>query len=370
MDFTSDTTNSQDTSNSHLSLEDVVNPKQTEQDNADVDEDEKQQLSLLNDEELRALRLQEEKEALLTRRNTLLQEIQSYQNILVKEDAAKKAKNGDILQSDITQDFLDLISISSSKPNSVADDRKRVQSINGLTNLQKELITKYDTLPLLNMNLRLSYLRDHTYPHVQVSVQSRDRVHKEGIEILVVNFKFCRNTMNPFEIQFKMFYEFEDSTLLKWDILRISTNVRLKAKQLLATRNFQNCLLSLYEFDKIKSRKIGIFQNLINLLKRKSKCYLMNNGDSLVIERVIREGGLTTIKLQINFFIIMSGESTQPPNCFLPMSKISINLWKGGERFDQMDLDEICYGLIKEYGVKTGLKEICNVCLFPDIYAR
>ena len=242
--------------------------------------------------------------------------------------------------------------------------------INGLTNLQMELVTKYDTLPLLNMNLRLSYLRDHTYPHLQVSVQSRDRVHNDGIEVLVVNYKFCRNTMNPFEIQFKMFYKFEDSTLLKWEILRISTNVRLKAKQLLATRNFQKCLLSLYEFDKIKSKKTGIFQNLINLLKRKTRCYLMNNSDSLIVERVIREGRLTTIKLQINFIITMPGERGKPRNCFLPMSKISIALWKGGERFNQIDLDEICYGLIKEYGVKTGLKEICNVCLFPDMYAR
>ncbi|EJS41297.1 ctf19p [Saccharomyces arboricola H-6] len=368
MDFTSDTTNSQDTSSSHLSLEDVVGVHPNGQ-GADVDEEEKQQLSLLDNEELRALKLQEEKEALLTRRNTLLQEIQSYQNILTKENAAKKSK-GDILQNDITQNFLDLISISSSKPSSVVNDRKRVQSVNGLTTLQKELITKYDTLPLLNMNLRLSYLRDHTYPHLQVSVQSRDRVRNDGIEILVVNFKFCRNTMNPFEIQFKMFYKFDDSMLLKWEILRISTNIKLRTKQLLATRNFQNCLLSLYEFDKIKSRKIGIFQNLINLLKRKTKCYLINNGDSLVVERVLREGGLTTIKLQINFIIVMPNERGNPPHCYLPMSKISINLWKGGERFNQIDLDEICYGLIKEYGVKTGLKEVCNVCLFPDIYTR
>ncbi|CAI1803412.1 hypothetical protein SEUBUCD646_0P02610 [Saccharomyces eubayanus] len=368
MDFTSDTTNSRDTSNSHLSLNEVVGPNQTGQD-ANTDDEEKLQLSLLDDEELRALRLQEEKEALLTRRNTLLQEIQSYQNVLMKENAAKQP-SGDILQNDITQDFLDLISISSSKPNHVVNDRKRVQNINGLTGLQKELITKYDTLPLLNMNLRLSYLRDQTYPHLQVSVKSRNRVNNGEIEILVVNFKFCRNTMNPFEIQFKMLYNFGDSTLQKWEILRISTNIKLKTKQLFATRNFQNCLLSLYEFDKMKSKKIEIFQNLINLLKKKTKCYLANNGDSLIVERVFREGRLTTIKLQINFIIVMPSGRGKPPNCFLPMSKISINLWKGGERFNQLNLDEICHGLIMEYGVKAGLKEVCNVCLFPDIYAR
>ncbi|CAI4859410.1 BPK_HP2_G0053220.mRNA.1.CDS.1 [Saccharomyces cerevisiae] len=369
MDFTSDTTNSHDTSNSHLSLEDAVGTHHAGEADVNIDGDEKQQLSLLDDDQVRALKLQEEKDALLTRRNTLLQEIQTYQNILMKENNSK-TRNGDILQNDITQDFLNLISISSSNPNSAISDGNRVERINGLTNLQMELVTKYDTLPLLNMNLRLSYLRDHTYPHLQVSVQSRDRVHNDGIEVLVVNYKFCRNTMNPFEIQFKMFYKFEDSTLLKWEILRISTNVRLKAKQLLATRNFQKCLLSLYEFDKIKSKKTGIFQNLINLLKRKTRCYLMNNSDSLIVERVIREGRLTTIKLQINFIITMPGERGKPRNCFLPMSKISIALWKGGERFNQIDLDEICYGLIKEYGVKTGLKEICNVCLFPDMYAR
>ena len=167
MDFTSDTTNSQDRSSSHLNLEEAVGPPKDRK-NANIDDDEKQQLSLLDDEELRALKLQEEKEALLTRRNTLLQEIQSYQNILTKESADKKPKNGDVLQNDITQNFLDLISISSSNSNFVMNDRKQVQSINGLTNLQKELITKYDTLPLLNMNLRLSYLRDHTLSLIHI----------------------------------------------------------------------------------------------------------------------------------------------------------------------------------------------------------
>lgn len=55
----------------------------------------------------------------------------------------------------------------------------------------------------------------------------------------------------------------------------------------------------------------------------------MNNSDSLIVERVIREGRLTTIKLQINFIITMPGERGKPRNCFLPMSKISIALWKG-----------------------------------------
>lgn len=62
MDFTSDTTNSQDRSSSHLNLEEAVGPPKDRK-NANIDDDEKQQLSLLDDEELRALKLQEEKEA-------------------------------------------------------------------------------------------------------------------------------------------------------------------------------------------------------------------------------------------------------------------------------------------------------------------
>lgn len=301
-----------------------------------VDKENSNSSSLVDENDLRVIRLHEEKESLLSKRNDILDEIDS-----LSQELKKSPKTDDRSADDIDARLIDLILLAKDPPKAAS-----IVHIDGQTDLKKELATKYDTLPIMNMQLRLKYLQDL---YVDVKLE-KDRALSDNNESIVsVRATFSRST--PFDIWLTLRYK--DETLLQCDLQKISKAIEWNLKPLMGCHNPSRILLGCFEFDKIRHRRSTIFEELIQAMSPYTS--LVEVARELECKLILKRlGGIESL-LQITFLIDFNEAD------FLPNTIVTATLAKGENNF--IDIDGIKSGLIKEYGLSVGLKELCKACL-------
>ena len=361
MDFTSDSALSV-TSNSSLGAGHLTEGQLSSEDKINE--------SFLNVEDSKKLQLVDLKAELLAKRNDLLQEIDSYKDqISAAEKAPATRKN--MLDENANNLLLDLLVASTmdrDEGNYKHDinTENPIKHIDGRSAVQQELLSKYDTLPLINLDLRLRYLREYLYSNIELQVLSSEL---ESIDVTSTTLKvdFINSKLT---IQLKLSYDRILATLVDFQVLSVSNNYKLKLKPLLVScENNPNLLLfCCNELDRLVAKRLFMLRDVQDTYKSQLKISRLFNSDEslLLVSRVPQDDRtLRIIRLRIDFNIYFNRDSKFP----LPSSQISAKLWKD----DRLILNEdnsILKGLINEYGVLSGLKEFSRSCLFPNVYSK
>lgn len=132
------------------------------------------------------------------------------ENIVSNDPTNTNNITNDKIDANAARIFLDLMLLSSKKQQAVEPNPKPIH-LDGGSSLQEEISVKYDTLPLLNMDLRLKYLQKYLYPHVEIRINSladednnsnyKDDDDEYNYEVTI---KFKRNPKLPFQIKFNI----------------------------------------------------------------------------------------------------------------------------------------------------------------------
>lgn len=270
----------------------------------------------LSELDLRTLKLQEQRNSLLSRRNGLLQEIQSLKSRAHTTHEETDAR------------LLDLVLLTSGK------EKASAITIDG-SDLEKELQAKYDTLPLLNMQLRLETLRK-LYQYVDLSVSSSD-------DIVEAHARFYRST-EPFDLDLRLNYKGE--TLYECGV-EVSRNVQWPLRSLLKCKNPSRILLGCFEYDRLRCGRDELFNHIQGEMGRFASLVTITRTESaLTLHRFATPEAKLTIRYTIEF------------EEFLPSSRIQTSLQDG-----QIDISAVTSGLLKEYGLRLGLLQLCKACL-------
>lgn len=326
--------------------------------------------TVLEESEVVHLELQEKKDELLARRNALLQEVQSYRRQIEhnEKQAALKVQSAESLATDTMIDMfwstLSNNNIFASSRLEFQDEDVGVERIDGRTSLQQELSTKYDTLPLLNMDLRLKYISDYTYQGIGMVLKDWHR--GTGNEIFVaIETTFCRSN-EPFTFAIKLNYDTKESKLLNWTIRCTNPEMLPYVQPIINVfeGNLPNLLLASYDYDTLKAKRLSIFEEIKSKLRTKvDKCHV--DGHSMIIERSFMGSGRTIhLHLRIHFELVLSQKQAWP----FHESHIWSKLLRDGYEVKKVNIAAITSSLIQEFGVEKGLSTLCDVCLFPELY--
>lgn len=276
----------------------------------------------LSELDLRALRLGEQRNALLSKRNALLQEV----------NALKSRSRSSAAHEDVDARLLDLVLLAPSPTT-----ESPAITIDGNSDLQKELAAKYDTLPLLNMPLRLACLRK-LYQHVDLHVSTVD----DAVE---VHARFQR--AEPFQVALRLRY---DGEILEECHLDLSPSVQWELRSLLDCKNPSRILLGCFEFDRISYRRSVLLAELRQEMVRfASLVSITPTANSLTLQRFVTPQATFTVR----FTIELDG--------FWPSSNVSTSLVNGQNV--AIDIRSIAQGLFEEYGLHLGLLQLCKACL-------
>lgn len=298
----------------------------------------------LNDNDLRLIHLQEQKDSLLSKRNSLLQEIDTYSIQLKSPTSVLPHEDADV---DVDSLLMDLIQQLSSSRDDPTAQRAQVIAIDGNSDVQTELKSKYDTLPLLNMDLRLKYLSSCLYPHVILQTTISD-------DVTIMHATYNRIANSSFTIHIRLRYR--ENILLQCQLEYITNSVKWNLKPLTACHNPTSILLGCYEFDKIRSKRLAIFEAIMEALSPYTSVSVNTATSSLTLQRQ----GLH-LKLQISF-IIDFGDGSMNYLMF-PNSVVTSQLFKSGKLVTDPVTNGIQNSLIEEYGISKGLIELCKACL-------
>lgn len=372
---------------------------------SDISRDSSPSSELLTENEKKRLQLQEMKENLLKEREALWDEEVSLRRELdslererfmqglssdssdfdsdeEEEEVAPNINDNDddIVESNEEMDdnaakiFLDLMLLSSMKQLTV-EPRPKPIHITGTSSLQEELSVKYDTLPLLNMKLRLRYLQKYLYPFVNLRIHNLDEEDDNRYEVIA---KFKRSSKLPFQIKFKIDYDTkEDSNgqLNQFKILEISRRVRLCFERILydnGTLLIENPVTLLFfclEFDRLTHT----CDTLITLIRNKFQNRLRYTED-------IEDLELKHIKFQelkqpsekefiIKFEIVTDKSEThfnsQKMVMLLnPQLKIDLTLRHKGKEIKDPDINTIFEQLLPDYELDTALIDLISNIMF------
>lgn len=280
---------------------------------------------LLPEADLKVLRLHEQREQLLSQRNRLLQEIESLKS---------RQKTGVVEDARI----LDLVLLARWERSSTDG----VTVIDGSTDLQEELATKCDTLPLLNMEIRLQRLREL---YVDVELQARNLGDSSSMEIKAT----YRKRKPGFHVILHL--QYQDSVLVDCQVVDISQSVKWELRNLVHCKNPTKILLGCYEFDSLCERRRAVFDQL-----RES----MNRYASLVKVDTSREGAIELARSVPPAAVVRVQWLIDVADTW-PSTTIVAALTDGAG--NRIDIEQIKIGLFKEYGVNLGLQELCKACL-------
>ncbi|CAR28427.1 ZYRO0F03718p [Zygosaccharomyces rouxii] len=265
--------------------------------------------SELNPEHERLLRLQDVKDSLLAKRNALVKEMETLQS---KEPPVEFKRTA-------------LLDLAELVPTSGKEIKSSVGFQDGSTAVPDELRYKHDCLPLLNMDLRLSYLRD-TYPYASLMLIDSSNLHVE----------FTRRPNDYFQL---------DLQLPQGPAL-LSTNVRWPLRKLENCSNPTAILQGCYEFDRLRCRRDEIFQQIWSSLQSKGVFHRIS-GSLLSLSR-------NDLLLQLRLEIEIKD--------LFPQTHLNVRLFKNEIPLSSPDVQDILQGLMQEYGVMRGVLELCKSC--------
>lgn len=265
--------------------------------------------SQLNPEHERLLRLQDVKASLLAKRNALVKEIETLQS---KEPPIEYRRTA-------------LLDLAELVPASDGETRSPVGFQDGYTAVQEELKYKHDCLPLLNMDLRLSYLQE-TYPYASLVLVDSSNLHIE----------FTRRA----DDHFRLILQLPQGPAV------LSNNVRWPLRKLENCSNPTTILQGCYEFDRLRCKRDEVFQQIWSSLQSKGVFYRIS-GSLLSLWR-------NNLLLQLRFEIEIED--------LFPHTHLNARLFKNEIPLSSPDVQHVLQGLMQEYGVVQGVLELCRSC--------
>ncbi|CCH60764.1 hypothetical protein TBLA_0D02610 [Henningerozyma blattae CBS 6284] len=300
-----------------------------------------------NDENDRILELEEQKRILLRKKQELLDRIEKYKN-LNKDD-------NDDDEEDEDESWKGLIYNNSfPKPNDLSNENSKLFKIDGNSNIEDELLSKLDTLPILNKDLRLKYLQ-RAYPFVDIKILDTS-INDSKLQF-EISFK-NKHTNNS--VQFEMISEQNKITSFK--VINSDNFSSCNLKNI----SSPNILLNLIELDRLEFKRHKFFQRLSNKISQKNQninIEIIENNSCLKLNRLIfRNFPNENIKLDLYiYWNIQLDTTTNEINTdwFIKLNK-NDQLLK-----NKIDLNVIWRKLIKEYGIEVGTEELIKICLFP-----
>ncbi|CCF57756.1 hypothetical protein KAFR_0D01100 [Kazachstania africana CBS 2517] len=346
MDFTSDITSE------HSSVSDGGI-------NAGLDQSSELDSVLMDENEKKFLKLQEEKDLLLKRRDSLINEVDTLKRKLEETpDLVEEPNIASGVDQNAANILIDLMLLSSSKSSPIFDEESvdKIRSINGNSSLQEELKMKFDTLPLLNMKLRLRYLQKLLYPNLQLRVTRDKDGSTREIEVVVVDCQFKKFNKNaPIKLNFEMQYDSKQEKLLDFKIMDVSNNVKLELSSAIRKYKENPTILLFYftEYDRI----LYMRQKLIEEIIKKHSIYIKD-----VIDAIDYTNGKITLKLSSQNELHIIFEITSEDGYIIPKLRIKFEIFKkNGQKVVNPNVNDIFNSLIKEYGLIKSIHEIIRL---------
>ncbi|CCD24298.1 Ctf19p NDAI_0C06390 [Naumovozyma dairenensis CBS 421] len=321
---------------------------------------------LLNEEDLKRFKLQEEKEQLLNERNTLLQEIKELEEKKrndishaidkdITDEEGEEETNSNIIDENALQLFKDILALN--------NDEKNIK-----------------ILPVLNLRRHLNYLRLFTYPFIRLSIRSHDDVTNK----MTIDLRFNRmveDSLKQFTLTIELKYYSNSSLEIEnYDILSISPHDSPVLYKICQQRNANVIdsnlvILQCYEYDRLQYRRNEILQSIIKEIKSTSTNDIQSTEDENKIRfnmvrtynDVIDNDTLVIyardIELSIAYEIKTKVKSLRSGNeLIVPCTVLHVILKKNGDILGKIDADEITYELVKQFGVLKGLTKLYKLC--------
>ncbi|QLL31770.1 hypothetical protein HG536_0B06380 [Torulaspora globosa] len=286
----------------------------------------------LPEADLQLIRLHEQRDSLISKRNRLLQELESLKR-------RTQAPLENVAGADAR--LMDLVLLSGPESATIGP---AVETIDGSTDLQRELATKSDTLPLLNMQARLQSLRE-LYAGVELEVES---IEDATATEVIVKAQFSK--LRPaFHVTLKLKYR--EAVLVGCDVQDMSRSVRWLLRDLVRCQNPPRILLGCFEFDSLRERRSAEFDRLASAMSRYPSLVTVERESEACI-RFARSVSPTAV-LRVQWLIELAD--------MWPSTTIATTLVNGSGEL--IDTEQIKAGLLREYGVSLGLQELCKACL-------
>lgn len=384
MDFTSDLSSDVNVSQNHNSSSSSFlgvttrrkkispNESQNSDDSSDIEG-----MNMLSAKDKKQLKLEEIRESLQKERESLLKQVDilniELENTHESEFTPEPfpEENEDEIDDNMAKTLVDLLTLSSRNNRFSTQDMndylppQKRSRIDGNSGMQDELMSKYDTLPLLNMNLRLRYLKQFLYPHMKMTVrESSSRGKNDTFKEVIVSVSFERNTHYPIRLKFKVHYDTKDETLQKFEIIELLPSlVHLNVKSKDSTTNPTSFLFALNEYDRLLYKRQSLFDDIINKYKVWIDSQFINTINSKYADTdrtmIIQNKRPNNVQLQITIRVGFL------ENQIVPGTNILLTLSCNGAVVQEPDINDLFYGLMKEYGISMSLRQLIQTTLFP-----
>ncbi|KAG0668210.1 hypothetical protein C6P45_004911 [Maudiozyma exigua] len=337
-------------------------------------------MNMLSAKDKKQLKLEELRESLQRQRESLLKEVDTLTSELENTVEPKftpepfPEENDEKIDDNMARTLVDLLTLSSRNNRFSGMDTddylpaKKRSKIDGNSGMQQELMSKYDTLPLLNMNLRLRYLKQFLYPHMRMSIREmsdRDHDKNDTTKEVMVSASFERNTHYPIRLKFKVHYDTNDETLKRFEVLELLPSmVHLNVKAQEAATSPTNFLFALNEYDRLLHKRQSLFDDVINQYKVWIDPEFINTSNAKYAESdrtmIIRNKRPNNVQLQITIRVGFLDDQA-----IVPRTTISLRLLCNGNEVQEPDINGLFYGLMKEYGLAMSLRQLIQTTLFP-----
>ncbi|SMN20044.1 similar to Saccharomyces cerevisiae YPL018W CTF19 Outer kinetochore protein, required for accurate mitotic chromosome segregation [Maudiozyma saulgeensis] len=343
-----------------------------------VDKSSDIELNMLSASDRKQLKLEETREKLLLEREKLLKEVDTLnielentpEGINEELQHPEEIENGNMDEGEIDHNMaktlVDLMSISSRK-NKFANIDEGIQQtsnrIDGNSKMQDELASKYDTLPLLNMNLRLRYLRQYLYPHMKMDIM--ERVNEQSNKKITVSIRFLRNVKHVIKIKFVMQYDSSEETLQSFEISQLTPptlNLNMRSFLKKHSNNPTIILFCLSEYDRLLWKRQELFDGIAEKFKSwieesffKNKANYMDIEREMILKNTNQNANIIRLIVKVEI----------PEGSVIPRSKVNLEMYAGGSLITTPDVNKMLFELMKEYGLKASLQHLIRGALFP-----
>ncbi|AAS54461.1 AGL029Wp [Eremothecium gossypii ATCC 10895] len=302
----------------------------------------------MNDDEIQISNLQETKDALLQQRAKLLALVANRKKELAavqQRSANARQQQTDAEESLIPKDpggLLELFTKALNTSTGLAEKRSTRTQINGASQLEEELLNKYDVLPLLNRNLRLAALV-RSCPHMRIE------------------------SANPSDMRIRYLVDYQDEDLFQLhcnididsstgyvrsfsDVQLISDmpehTLGLLKEYTIRTGNIAYLLFGCNEYTRLCIRRNAVLSSL-----QDSACKTIPHLKVVQHSMDLIKFAKNSWQIEVRFDVLFIEERLP-----FPSSNIQATLYKNGAMME--DVQDILNGLIREYGVKEGILQL------------
>ncbi|CCK72662.1 Ctf19p KNAG_0L00390 [Huiozyma naganishii CBS 8797] len=314
--------------------------------------------SLLGESDRKRLALMDKREQLLAQRDAMLRDLDTLKQELRRPVAAGPRETASAMprrQADenAAKMLIDLMLLSRSDSGGPADQttaESRVR-VDGGSGLQEELLLKYDTLPVLNMRLRLKYLTKVLYPYLTLHVVELDA------QTVSLECVFKRNAASPLQLLLELQYSSRQEVLRSLRVKHVSPGHHLALQPLLdgCTQNVSVLLFTCNEYNRLVYERDQLRVALRNKFQARLHYDESHLSGSITLRDLRNERALL-VEMPIVF-------DQQYCGFLYPRMQIRLQLTRGQAAVDDVDINGILYRLMEEYGVQDALVDLITYAM-------